>query len=502
MNDLAVSPEGPCRSIQEAIERAADGARIVIRPGVYRENLLLARPVHLQGEGEVVVQSEGAPCVRMQTTEATLSGLVLRAGNGEFSAVHIPQGRLTLESCHLWSDAAPCIEVEGETADPVIRNCVIQAAQDFGVRFGSKARGIVEECAIQNCGKSGIKIWDGASPVVRRCKISGGTAAIFATDRGTCVVEECEIFSTKLSGLNSSEGGVLTARRCQIHDTAEHGIRIYKGGSATVEECEVSATGLAGVAVEEGGEATFRRCRISHSKEEGVLVTGEGKSLFEECDISGSAKANVSITARGNPTLRNCRISKAKYAGLLVSNSGKGTVEECEFFENGTVGIEISNAGEPLVQRCKVHRHPYQAIWAHDGGRGTVTGCDLKGNVGYSLAIRDTSKIVQRGNKIRRPTSRVALWFLVLAWIPMLATFLITGWPADLWTPSLEDAWKAAMLPVLFGSGGLFILAAVTLFPEGPAQFFARWLGRWVVVGLAGIVAFIIFTIRYLFLIF
>ena len=50
---FVVSSEGREKfaTIREAIKRAKDGARILVKPGIYRENILLTRPVEIIGNG-------------------------------------------------------------------------------------------------------------------------------------------------------------------------------------------------------------------------------------------------------------------------------------------------------------------------------------------------------------------------------------------------------------------------------------------------------------------
>src|SRR5690242_18982982 len=81
---LVVSPSGPadCRSVQDAVRRAAPGTRILVRPGVYEEGLVLEKPLEIIGDGprdEIVLTSYDAHCVSMRTTHAVVRGLTLRS---------------------------------------------------------------------------------------------------------------------------------------------------------------------------------------------------------------------------------------------------------------------------------------------------------------------------------------------------------------------------------------------------------------------------------------
>lgn len=107
------TPEYPFDRIQEAIDVAPDGARIVVGPGTYRENInLRGKRIHLSGwdpngQGPVDYPVIAAPdarpavaCVRREPAGCMLSGFVIRQGRGEpASAIHCLESRPTVAHC-------------------------------------------------------------------------------------------------------------------------------------------------------------------------------------------------------------------------------------------------------------------------------------------------------------------------------------------------------------------------------------------------------------------
>jgi len=78
--DVVVSPEGPVRSLSQAIRQAPRGGRIAVRPGVYREpTITVDKPVTILGEGQAVLDGEGDRQIMLVTADSvTLRGLVFR----------------------------------------------------------------------------------------------------------------------------------------------------------------------------------------------------------------------------------------------------------------------------------------------------------------------------------------------------------------------------------------------------------------------------------------
>ena len=77
---VVVSPEGPVRSLGEAIRQAPRGGQIIVREGVYREpTIVVDKPVMIVGEGEVVLDGEGDRQLMLVTADSvTVRGLVFR----------------------------------------------------------------------------------------------------------------------------------------------------------------------------------------------------------------------------------------------------------------------------------------------------------------------------------------------------------------------------------------------------------------------------------------
>ncbi len=78
--DIVVSPEGPVRSLGEAIRQVARGGRIVVRAGVYREpTIVVDKPVTIAGEENSVIDGEGTRQIMTITADSvTIRGLTFR----------------------------------------------------------------------------------------------------------------------------------------------------------------------------------------------------------------------------------------------------------------------------------------------------------------------------------------------------------------------------------------------------------------------------------------
>lgn len=97
--EVRVSPAGPVRSVAAALARVADGGRVVVAAGVYREPTLeVTRPVTLEGEPGAVLDGQGKhQILAVRADSVTIRGLVFRdVGYSEIedkAAIRITESR-------------------------------------------------------------------------------------------------------------------------------------------------------------------------------------------------------------------------------------------------------------------------------------------------------------------------------------------------------------------------------------------------------------------------
>jgi len=309
-------------TITDAINAASPGDRILVRPGLYEEGLVIDKPLEIIGEGdraEVVVEALGKNVILFKTTMGRVANLTLRqAGGGNWFGVNIAQGRLELEDCDITSRGLSCVAIHGG-ADPRLR---------------------------------------------RNCIHHGNEAGVFVYDNGQGTLEDNDIFANAYPGLNIKEGGNPTVRRNRIHDGEQNGVFVYENGKGTLEDNDIFANAYAGVQIKTGGNPTLRRNRINDGKQGGVLVYDNGQGTLEDNDIFANPYAGVEITT----------------GGVFVYDNGKGTLEDNDIFANTFAGVQIKTGGNPTVRRNRINKNGSEAVWVHQQGGGTIEDNDLRDN--------------------------------------------------------------------------------------------------------------------------
>lgn len=345
-SDIIVSAKGDGHhtSIVEALKVAAPGARLVIRPGLYNEGIIIDKPVEIAGDGpveDIVIRSTASSCIQMRTENASITGLTFRgrAGRGGggtgFFAVDVPRGKIVLDNCDITSDTLSSVAVHGSTSEAIISRCRIHDGADSGLYFFGGSTGTVEECEVFRNMNVGVAITRGARPTLRRCKIyEGRNAGVVVWSEAQAVVESCDVYSNRLAGVGVSEEGKLNMKGCSIHEGENSGLFIHNGGEAVIESCNLFGDSESEVAVTSHGNLIARDCKIYQGLSFGVYVREAGQALLERCAIKSNAESGVAIGAGAVAALRGCHVNNNGQVAVMVSEGGALSVEDSDLSNN------------------------------------------------------------------------------------------------------------------------------------------------------------------------
>jgi len=288
-------------TLGDALKAAKPGDRILIRPGLYREGIIIDKPIEIIGDGElgeVVIEAEGKNAVLYKANMGRIANLTLRQiGGGNWYCVDITQGRLDLEGCDITCKSTSCVAIHGG-ADPRLRHNRIHDSKQAGVVVYKNGLGTLEDNDIFGNAMHGVAIFDGGNPTLRRNRIYDGKmfgVHIFGNALG--ILEDNDIFSNATAGVAITEGSNPTLHRNRIHDCKINGIYVETKGKGTIEDNDILGNEYCGVAICKGGNPTLRRNRIYKNLYRAIWVYEGGEGIFEDNDLRGNTKGAWDIAA-------------------------------------------------------------------------------------------------------------------------------------------------------------------------------------------------------------
>lgn len=226
-------------TISEAMAGSEPGTRIIIRPGLYKESLVIDKPLEIIGEGkpgDVVVQATGADVILFQANMGRVTNLTLmQAGGGAWFGVDIAQGRLEIEDCNITSQSLACVAIHNG-ADPRLRRNRIHDGKQGGVMIYESGLGTLEDNDIFGNVFAGVEIKTGSDPTLRQNRIHGGKeSGVYVYESGLGTLEDNDVFSNFHAGIEITEGGNPTLRNNRINKNGFVAIWIYENGGGTFD---------------------------------------------------------------------------------------------------------------------------------------------------------------------------------------------------------------------------------------------------------------------------
>ena len=230
---------GDFATVGAAVKRAKPGDRIVVRPGLYEESLVVNKPLEILGDGPV-------SDIEIRASIGRVANLTLRqaGGEGKWFGVDIVQGRLDLEGCDISSQSLACVAIR-----------------------------------------------DGADPRLRRNQIHHGQqCGVFVLDGGLGTLEDNDITGNRYAGVEIRTGGNPTLRRNQIHDNSGAGVFVQDSAEGTLEDNDITGNGLSGLEIRTGGNPTVRGNRINRNSKEAVRIHDSGLGVLKNNDLTGNER--------------------------------------------------------------------------------------------------------------------------------------------------------------------------------------------------------------------
>ena len=301
-------------TIQEAIDAAEAGDRVLVKPGTYREILTLKDGVHLSGTERDTCRiqlQDGATSVLKATRCRTGSVRLLTfhgrdvATSGEPdnypAGMVVDDSTLLVQDCAVWAFGGNGIMVTGVRGSSTLRRNYCAANGRYGIYIGHGARGTVQENVCEKNSSHGIKV------------ISPGTAPILRGNR-------CR--NNRGNGINFWEGAAGTAEANLCVANVSSGITVNGRGTApTLKNNQVSNSGKQGISVSEGAAPLVEANVCTDNARSGILFCdgAAGKANRNRCD--GNARDGITVRDRGTkPVLRANLCRNNRGWGIIVSD--------------------------------------------------------------------------------------------------------------------------------------------------------------------------------------
>jgi nitrous oxidase accessory protein len=351
--------------LQERIDAAQPGDRIMVARGTYEGDLVIDKPIVLSGEGwpRLIGSGQGS-VVRVRAAGVEIHGFEIDGRSGgdlgrDSSGIHIAAAHVRVSGCR-----------------------IVNAL--FGIYLREADGAVIERCAItgipgRDPGEigSGIHVWNTNGFTLTENVIIGTRDGIY---------------------IQSSSHG--TIRRNRARDL-RYGLH-YMFSDDNVFEDNTFENGAAGSALMHSRRIEFRRNRFLHNRgfaSVGLLLKDCQDVVAEDNLIADNARG-VFLEAAHRNTFRRNVIAMSDQAVVLYDSSRESSFVGNAFLENFTPlwlvgrrtdtvfdGNYWSDHREPDLDDDSVADRPYRLSNVFDHFRGNLTAADLFARGPAAMAV-------------------------------------------------------------------------------------------------------------------
>jgi SpoVK/Ycf46/Vps4 family AAA+-type ATPase len=390
------------RTIGAALAAAEPGATVSVRPGTYRERVVLTQPVMItvqEQRGSVVIEPPDGSAVVMAAATASLDGLVLRNADPERATVDVGTGRLRLDQCELQarSGAAAFVRAGAELS---MRDCRVANKAGAGIVAMDGAGGTIEHSVIEQISSSAVVLRTGATLAIRDCTITDVRGnGIYGTDEARGTVQDTTISRTGGPAVALDKKSETQLRGLRIVDGSDAAVYVASNARPVIEDCHIADMSGAGLLVD-GADPRVRQTRIARVRGTGIQVTGAGRGSYEDCTLTDVA-AGIWVDGDSDPAVARCQITRSADVALTVGGGATGTFEELDIRDGRTHGVSIAGRANPLLRRLAVADCRGHGVLVAADGRGRIEDADLSGSNLAGLRIEAGGDPDVRGSRIR-----------------------------------------------------------------------------------------------------
>jgi parallel beta-helix repeat protein len=284
---------GDVATIAEALDLARPGVRILIRPGVYAESVLVDRDVALvaadPSQPPRIVPPEG-PCLVLRGSGPAVSGLHLeppapRETSSAQPCLDVQTGVPTLADIEVNTQVGPALRV-ADGAAPEITAGAFHAATGPAVLFAGGAQGRLDGATLAVGNGPALTVRGGAAPDVTNTKIQGGTV-LYAEGAGGAF-RASTITKAPGNGIEITSGARPVVTGNTIEAPGSAGVFVYDTGGGQIAGNTVTGAGLSGIVVSSLGRPAILANTVRDSGQHGILVVEGGGGRIADNQVTGS----------------------------------------------------------------------------------------------------------------------------------------------------------------------------------------------------------------------
>jgi len=389
------------KTIADAVKGASPGTTIVVKPGVYRENIHIDKNINIISEGDksdTVIETFQTALLIENGSKTFIKGIQIRQlGQDDTALIKCSSGTLQIQDCDIYPQNGSGVYVN-QQGILYMQFCQITGGYTNAINFGEGSQGTIEDCEIH--GMKGEKypslFINNSNPIIKKCRIYNSPGnAIFMKNNSKPFIENCDLFDIQDAILYMSNSAP-TIKNCKIHDGQKNAIYIEKGSKPIIENCEIFKFKRTMIYIHESQPA-MKGCKMFDGNTNAVNFNEQSAGLIEECEIFnllGEEYPAIYIE-KSQPTWKKCKISYTASSAYYISEGSKPVIENCEIYKTEGDAFRIVKS-EPSIRFCKMYDGESSAFYIQEESLPFIEECEAFHFKDQIVAVITSSPMFRR----------------------------------------------------------------------------------------------------------
>jgi len=344
----------PGESIQAAIDAAEEGDVICLARGLWRETILIDKPLTIVGRGTTRTSIEAEWRLRP----------VVEISSPDMRPLTVKIEGLTIT----WDGGHTGVAID-EMAVLEMSNCRISGMM-YGITVADSAQLILSDSVVSDSRQRSIMLSGSGRASISDSRISANTApGLWLSGSAQATVSDSSISGNHGHGLWLREQASVVLRNCTVSDNRGHGLLLTGESTAQVLESGFSRNWDHGIRTEDRARVELVDSTVL-SNWHGVELRGESRATIIGSTISANSWDGIRASGSGQAQVSDSVISANRRGIAFLGNAG-ADIRGCLIRDNSTYGISSW----------------YGGVVDGEGNEFRGNGIDLGGNLSGALRL-------------------------------------------------------------------------------------------------------------------
>ena len=337
------------KTIQGAIDAASPGDTVIVRSGIYYENVHLNKQLSLIGEGMPTIDARGIG-----------SAITITANNTLIKG---------FRCVNTFSQNAAGIKVESD--GNIIRDNICKNNVYFGILLWNSSKNIIFNNTCEDNG-GGIHLRNSSENRILmntfiNCGLSIGNNSDDNEVSGNMVNGRPLVYLEGVEGVEITDAGQVilvrckgvTVRNCFIHHTTI-GIELWNSLNCTIKNNKIYDCNLGSIHLSDSSRNKILN-NTCENGDDGIHLGHSSKNMLSGNKISGYDFFGISLWHSTRNKITNNKICK-NGIGIFLWHSMKNRILN-NSYENNRIGIYLGHSLKNKISKSRIYKNAFSGIY-------------------------------------------------------------------------------------------------------------------------------------------